>query len=297
MIAIAASLFVLFYVLVPGGVFRIFLSMAVPLKKFHKTKTQEITFAVLASFLPFWFAMALVWSGVNKPFPTTESKDGRRQAYHIVFAALNDAKEMETSMQNGLFWHSVTSVLRRQGRFLFWFYVLVVSEAATFRWLISHYRSLRKYHFYNFVADHFLIPSISEWHVLLTDFSVRQDGPREIHVDALTTEGILYRGKINSYFLNTEGELAGILLTGADRFDKEEYVAHRNADIQALIAGNSGKAMMKAKSEYWKRIRGANLFYIPGSRISNLNARHEIPIPAAAKAAQDRLNEQGIKGE
>jgi hypothetical protein len=293
MIALTASLFLLFYVLVPGGIFRFALSLAVPLKKFHKTKTQEISFAVLASFLPFWFAMALTWSFVNWPFPSHESNQMRREAYRTVFVGLDNDKELEVLVKSGVFWRSTTNILRRQTRFLIWFYLLVMAEAAGFWWLTTRYGRLTGHRLYDFFADHVLIPSISEWHILLTDFAVRIDIPREVDVDILTTESFLYQGRVSQYFLNAEGDLSGILLSNASRFDREEYSEHRKLDLQNQIGGIT-TTLTQPKSAYWKKIEGANLFFIPSQRISNLNSRHATSAPAASRAAQARLQERGI---
>ena len=119
MIAVVASLFLLLYVLVPGGLFRLVTSLTLPVKKFQKTKTQEITFAVVSSFLPFWLSVALVWSVATWPFPTYEGSAQRRIAYRTVFMSLASDKKMDEATQKGVYWRSANSVLRRKADFLF----------------------------------------------------------------------------------------------------------------------------------------------------------------------------------
>jgi hypothetical protein len=296
MIALTASLFVLFYLLVPAGIFRFATSLAVPLKKFHKSKAQEFSFAVAACFLPFWLTMSLAWSVATRPFPTDESAQQRRQAYRTVFSALYSDKVFETTAANYTLWPAVNSVLRRQTRFLSWYYVLVCAEAAGFCWLAGRYGRFRTHRFYNFFAEHLLLPGISEWHVMLTDFATPTDTPREIEVDILSSENVLYQGQVSDYFLNAEGELSGILLSRARRFDRDAYLAHRNADLEAAKASGASSIehrFAKDKEEYWSTIPGADLFYVPKEKISNLNVRHVTPaVEAAAKA---RLEDRGIK--
>jgi hypothetical protein len=296
MIALTASLFLLFYLLVPAGIFRFATSLAVPLKKFHKTKAQEFSFAVAACFLPFWLAMWLVWTVAAWPFPTRESSQQRRQAYRIVYSSLNSDKALDAAVSNGTFWPAANSALRRQTRFLVWYYAVVCLEAGIFCWLAFRYSRFRKKRIYNFFAEHLLLPGISEWHVILTDFAIPSDLKREIEVDILSTENILYQGQVSEYFLNLEGELSGILLSRARRFDRDAYMAHKNADLQA--ASQSGtvaieKKFTKAKEDYWSTIPGADLFYVPRERISNLNVRHVTP--AVTEAARARLEDRGIK--
>ena len=305
MIALIASLFFLFYLLVPGGIFRFATSLAVPLKKFHKTKTQEITFAVVACFAPFWLTMALVWSVARCPFSTNyENNHQRREAYRTVFAGLNSDKALETLNGQHMFWPAVDSVLRRQARFLLWYYVLVTAEAAGLWWVVSRHRRFTGKRIYDFFADHFLIPSISEWHVILTDFAVPVSPPREIAVDVLTTERILYQGKMNDYFLNSEGELSGILLSQALKFEGDELAEDRHADLEVRVSCLSApsnpstetaehKKFTRQRSEYWRLIDGADLFYLPKERISNLNVRHVAP--SIPKAAAARLQERGLR--
>jgi len=297
MIALTASLFVLCYLFVPAGIFRFATSLAVPLKKFQKTKTQEFSFAVAACFLPFWLAMALAWSVATWPFPTHENKQQRRQAYRIVFSSLNSDKVLDAAVTNGTFWPAVNSALRRQTRFLSWYYLLVFLEAGGFCWLAARYGRFRTNRAYNWFAEHLLLPGISEWHVMLTDFAIPTNAPREIEIDVLSTENVLYQGQVSNYFLNPEGELSGILLSKARRFEREAYAAHKNADLEAAAASKAatvGKKFTKAKEEYWSTIPGADLFYIPKEKISNLNVRHVTPAVAAAVTA--RLEGSGIRG-
>ncbi len=302
MIALVASLFFLFYVFVPGSIFRFATSLAIPLKKFQKTKTQEITFAVLASLLPFCLTLALVWGGgwreVDWPFPTRDTDAQRQGAYQTVFSGLVSNQQLDDSLAKGKFWPAVTDVGRRQSRFLFWYYVFMMLEAWIFWYLVSRYKKLQGRGWYDAIAAHFLLPSISEWHVILSSFAIKTDDEknREIELDLLSTDNILYRGKLIEYFTNAEGELSGVLLQRAYRFDRENYVEDRKAQHDPSKQDREQK-IVKDKESYWRKIPGADLFYIPKERISNFNVRHEKrPIsPATPAAIKAILAERGVR--
>src|SRR5277367_349131 len=62
MIALLTTLFLIFYILIPGALFRFATSFsAVKLKSFQRTRTQEATFSVAVALLPFAVALAGVW--------------------------------------------------------------------------------------------------------------------------------------------------------------------------------------------------------------------------------------------
>jgi hypothetical protein len=292
LIAVFVSAAVVLYILVPGGLFRLITSFAVPVKN-QKTRTQEFTFAALFCLLPFLLALLLVWG--NWPWPTNESIVQRRLAYRTVFTSLASDRQLDDAIQKKVYWQHVDSVLRRQWRFLVWYYFLVALEAWLVSWLAKEYRTNGK-RYRDKVAKVVLRPSISEWAVLLTNFgSPKTDA--HIQLDVLTMDGVLYQGKLGDRFFNAEGELAGVLLNGAARYDREQYSAHRQADLEAEIAKGPyepERKITREKSTYWRLIPGADLFYIPRERIANINVRHvssDIP-----KATEERLADRKITG-
>jgi len=257
---------VVLYVLIPGGLFRLITSFAFPVKN-QKTRTQEFTFAAVFCLAPFCLTVILVWTVATWPFPT------------------------------GTYWSHANSVMRRQIRFLLWYYLLVGLEAAYFSWLARQYQREGK-RLRDRIARVAFRPSISEWAVLLTNFG-RPTRGAHIELDVLSTEGVLYQGKLKDYFFNAEGDLAGVLLSGASRFDRDQYAAHRKADFEAIVKlfpQNPDHLFTLNRPEYWKFIPGADLFYIPRERVSNINVRHVLPDPDVPKAAEDRLIRRKITG-
>src|SRR5579864_270496 len=290
MIAVIASSVVLLYLLVPGGLFRLVTSTSLSLKKFHKTKAQDITFSLLTCVVPFCLAVWLVWYVCSWPFPTPENFAKRRQSYRTFFQTMDSDKRLEESFkikpanftsedpyELAPFWSAMDSVLKRQGRFLVWYYFLVILEAGIFVWLGKQYKkSGKKERWRDRIGSRLLPPIISEWHVLLTNFGSPGPIPR-IELDILTSDGGLYKGQLADYFFTSDGDLAGIVLNGAFRFDRDEYRDHKKADLDYAVKQQDNVVttrFTKERTEYWRAIPGAIAFYIPKEKISNINVRH-----------------------
>lgn len=257
-----------------------------------------MTFAVVSTFLPFWLTVALVWTVATWPFPTPEDSSHRRLAYRTVVTSLASDRQMEDALNGGLYWHSTNSVIRRQGRFLFWYYLLVCAEAGMFSWLSTQYRSTGKPRWLDRIAAQILPPSISEWHVLLTNFG-SPITKAQIEIDVLSTDGILYRGGLRDYFFNAEGDLSGLLLSKAARYDRVQYSAHQQVDLDAIVARwpeAPTHKFTRDRDTYWRFIPGADLFYVPRERIANINVRHITPSADVPKATEERLVNRKITG-
>jgi hypothetical protein len=267
MIAFILSFVFLTYILIPGVLFRSVSSVFLPLTKFQRTKTEEITFAVLSALLPFLLAITLIWT-VNwigsHPFYFNDTVLQRRSDYKMIFAA-SYSEELFRNNQ-GEFWRAITRTLRRQGRMLTWYYLLLVGEAMLFGLLSRSFGRLYRNRLYAWIFTKILPTTISEWHVLLTPFSFPPEPRRQVMVDVLTSDDHLYRGEIGDYFLDTEGKLSGIFLVETYRFDRQGY-------LQAKSTGRT-----RPTEDYWKKIPGAKL-YIFADRITTLNISYE---PAAA---------------
>jgi hypothetical protein len=71
MIALITSAGLVFFLLVPGILFKGLFSLFIPLDKFHRTRTEELTFGAFASLLPLALTFLAVfsagWIG-NHPF-------------------------------------------------------------------------------------------------------------------------------------------------------------------------------------------------------------------------------------
>jgi len=113
---------------------------------------------------------------------------------------------------------------------------------------------------YRWIADTFLLPNISEWYPLLTDFTFSHK-PTRIKADILCDD-TLYQGTVAKHFLDKDGKLSGIILTDPLRFDRRAY-------LLAKDAGQKPKA-----DDYWREIPSAKLYFF-ADRISNLNLSYD----------------------
>lgn len=156
---------------------------------------------------------------------------------------------------------SLNHLEHHQLRFLLWYYIFISLEGAGFGFLTRKYGDWSRYTVYEWFARKILLPRISEWQLLLTDFNFPKKPKRNVFVDVLTTVH-LYRGRVDDYFLNGSGELSGIFMKEVARF--------RRSDYESALAKTDVKH--PNKEDFWSEIPGSN-FYIPADKITNLNVR------------------------
>lgn len=286
MVALIASVLLALYVFVPYILFHRFCSLFIRLKKLQRTKTEEIAFGILLAVLPFVLTLLLCWSGwINgsvAPFPLVDSPQQKAGDYQTVFAAAyseNFFKEHQTEA-----WDAIERVSQRQANFLTWNYLLLLGEAIGFVALTSSYGRLQKFKPYAWFAARFLLPAVSEWHVLLTDFSFPPGEHRSVQVDVITRDNILYRGNLADYFIGSVGELSGLLLKSAQRFQRDKLEDDRKA----------GKA--KESGDYWRVIAGDGNFYLPDDNIASLNIRYPLPPTRYQQIVQDAVEKLALQG-
>jgi len=293
MIGLLATYYVVAYLLIPSGLFKSLYSLILPpILKFQRTRAEEFTFAAIASLLPFFLALALVWTFASWPFAVDgDSASDRRDEYHKVIGTAISDKAFGEGAQTQAFWHATNRVIRRQARFLVWYYLLVVLEAWLCAWLTSNYgkwmTSLTGWRgrVYSSIANKVLLPAISQWYVLLTPFSYPPHPKREVWVDVLSTLDVLYKGRVLNFFLDKDGELSGIFLEYPRRFDRRNFLK------------NSDRADGSIDTDpYWKRIPSNNL-YIPNEKIVNLNVRYLTEREATALRASWLLLDEGLNVE
>jgi hypothetical protein len=288
MIALVTTYFLVFYILIPGVLFRFLTSWFVPLKLFERTRTQEATFAVAVALLPFAVALFGVWHLPmmrHLPFPIVEGTAAERvQDYRRVTAILtsSDASKLLGNLPSGsassspqsnspqssdVNWLSLNRVLHRQARFLTWYFVLIGAEGVCFGLLARRYGDWQshaaRYRLRLWLIRSFILPNISEWHLLLTNFNWPHKEDIDVSVDILQNDGLLYQGRVADYFIDSQGKLTGILLENVSRFDREAYNKARETPATEQPISSAA---------FWKTIPGSR-FYIGQSSISNLNVR------------------------
>jgi hypothetical protein len=141
---------------------------------------------------------------------------------------------------------------------------------------------------YEWFVQQVLLRTVSEWHVLLTDFNFPKSPKRKVAVDLLTDDH-LYQGDVAQYFIDDEGALSGIILVNSRRFDRAGYLRDKEKD-----------PTVQAES-YWRDIPSANnevpTLYIPRDKVLNFNVRYPTiePTPSeTAVAATEELKKEGF---
>jgi hypothetical protein len=261
-LALLASVVVFLYGILPGMLFRAIFSAFLPLRSFERTRTDEIRFSVLVCVVPFVLALVMVWSvpgARDWPLPFADTPQQRNADYRTLLDAAVSDRVFEENRP--AFWQAAGRSSRRHGRFLVWYYLLVSVEALTLGWLSRTFptRPRRQW-----LAQKFLVPNISTWHVLLTRWLY--PGATEIAATILTDGDHLYRGKIVSHTAAADGSLVGVYLQDAERFDRVGYLRTKEKKPGGAIP-----------AAYWKPILGERLL-IFGSSIQTLNVMPRVPI-------------------
>ena len=285
MIALIASAGLVFYLLVPGILFKGLFSLFIPLDKFHRTRSEELTFGAFASLLPlaltFLAVLSAGWFG-NHPFFFPDSAGQATSDYQAAFSSIYSETFFSQHQQE--FWGAASRIAHRQARILVWLYFFTASEALLFGWLGKNFGRFHKFKPYEFAANKFLLPNISPWYFLLTPFMWAPEPERKVTADLLTSDDHLYRGQVVGHDVDTDGNLRGLLISGALRFNRHSYLQDKD----------SGKAA--DPNDYWKRIPGKNLF-IFADKLSTLNLSYLPPTSSIPEILQQLLKKLKIEAQ
>ena len=281
MLALVASGALIAYLLVPGFLFKFLFSWFIPLEKFRRTRTEELTFGAFTTLLPLILTFVLVlnvaWFG-NHPYTFPDSSAIAHIDYKTAAASLYSESYFSQHQQD--FWDASARIARRQGRVLIWLYMFTTTEALLFGWLGKNFGKFRRVTIYAVLAERLLIPNISSWYVLLTPFMWPRRPARKVIADLLTSDDHLYRGHVVGYEVNREGDLRGVLLSEALRFDRQAYLKDKDSKGSPR------------KEEYWKEIPGKNLFVF-ADKVSSINLSYLPPagsIPGFLENVLKKLN-------
>lgn len=273
MLALLASLLLVAYVIVPGVVFRVVFSWFVPLRAFDRTRTVEFAYSAVVCALPFAAALVVVHHTGLGRWPWSFQDTWIQGAADYKTILLSCFSEPFASPRDE-FWNTAVRSSKRLSRLLFWYSALVVIEASALGFLASKWGAIQpklaKHAWADRLFTRILLRNISEWHVLLTNFLFPGT---TIHVDVLTTDDHLYQGDVLDYTRDRDGNLTGIYLDNAQRYDRTGLLTDR--------------AVEKAKpsAEYWRVIPGKRLF-IFADKISTLNVRPQTTMAAASELAR-----------
>lgn len=283
MIALIASALLGLYVFVPYILFHRLCSLFLRLKKFQRTKTDEIVFGVVVAGLPFLLTIFLFWHGLINinlvPYPLEDTHQQRMSDYRTVAASIySDAHFKEHEAET---WSAAARVYERQMDFLIWNYILVLAEIFLYAGLTAQYGRFKNNPVYGWLASKILLPAVSEWHILLTNFNFPPGEKRSVAVDVMTKDNLLYRADVANHFLGTDGELSGLLLKNTQRFQYDRLKEDR------------AEGKLKDNEEYWKYVSGGGNFYVASNNISSLNIRY--PLPELEYAAVVRKAVKGLE--
>jgi hypothetical protein len=265
-IALAASLLLALYIVVPGLLFRSLYRLFIPLRILVGTTTEQATRAVITTICPFILALLIAWYiPPLDNFPVrADHPELRVSDYRTVASCLYSEKQFTAAGPS--FWEALDRTWHRQVVFLFWFYLLTAAIGLFFGYLAGSYGSFKSNRFYRWFADKFLFSRISEWHPLLTPF-VFADRNTVVRANILTVSDNLYRGTVSEHFVDADGKLTGVILTEAVRFDRRSFLQDKDA-------------MRSAETEaYWKEVPGDKL-YVFADKIVDLNLSYESPEPS-----------------
>ncbi len=283
MIALIASAGLVFYLLVPGILFKGLFSLFIPLDKFHRTRSEELTFGAFASLLPlaltFLAVLSAGWFG-NHPFFFPDSAALRTSDYQAAFSSVYSETYFSRHQQE--FWDAASRIAYRQARILVWLYFFTASEALLFGWLGKNFGRFHTFKPYEFAANKFLLPNISPWYFLLTPFMWPPEPERKVMADLLTSDDHLYRGQVVGHEVDPDGNLRGVLISGALRFDRHSYLQDKD----------SGKTA--DPGDYWKKIPGKNLF-IFADKLATLNLSYLPPASTISEILQQTLRKLKIE--
>lgn len=297
MVPFLLSYFVIAYLLIPAGLFRFIVSIFFVLRVQQRSKTQEFVFAIGAAIAPLIVAMILLAYGlcpnIRDVDPSTKWND-----YHYIYqtSVLTSAQD-EKSVKD--FWAALDRAWKRQLDFLVLYYGIVTIEALAFSFLMGMYARWRRYRIYDWVARRVLLPHVSEWSVLLTRMGLTRKPSREIWVDALSTDGTLYRGLLGQFFLSPDGALTGLVLKPKEglpnvlqppnvpptdrspmRFQRDDF-----------LRGRECRPYSARRESYWRTIP-SGAFYLPKDKILNLNITYvETSIAETSAAATKDLED------
>jgi hypothetical protein len=285
MIALIASAALVLFLLVPGILFKSIFSLFIPLDKFNRTRSEELSFSAFAAVMPFALTFIAVtsvgWFG-NHPFFFPDSSAQKVSDYQSAFSSIYS--EAFFSQHRAEFWGASLRIAYRQARILVWLYFFTAMEALLFGWLGKNFGRFQKFRPYGFVADKFLLPNISSWYVLLTPFLWPPEPERKVMADLLTSDDHLYRGEVVAHEVDTDGKLRGVLISGALRFDRRTYLKDKD----------SGKPIHP--EDYWKKIPGKNLFVF-AHKLTTLNLSYQPPASSIPDIIQQTLKKLKIDAQ
>ena len=261
MIALVAGFLLVAYLLAPGAIYRLAFSFYISSKRFQRTRTEEVVFSVLVTVIPFLLTWILLDHTPLGGLPAIHSSIGKREAYRSILSSLLSDKNVDAATLIAAYLRAAAE----QTRFIAILWLLCAIEGWVTGRVIRRYGDHRDGSFLRGFCDRFLLKNVSEWQILFTTLSLPSDDPRTVvEIDALSTLGVLYRGRLVNWFTDQDGKLEGIFLINAQRFRRDQIARDRASNI------------FKENEEYWAPVPGSNL-YLAAANLANYNIRYVEP--------------------
>ena len=262
MSALIAGFLLVGYLLAPGAIYRLLFSLGISSRRFQRTRTEEVVFSVLVTLLPFALSFLLLSYTPLGRFPVLSGM-GKHEAYRIVLNSLLSSGDKD--LPHDLVARAYLRSFSEQSRFVLYLWLFCALEGLIAGWAVQRYGDLPEGSLRKRFYDKTLLRHVSEWELLLTTFTQpSREKHLRVEVDALTTMGILYRGELDDWFVDTDGKLVGIYLLNASRYAKDARDRDRDGRIE------------RTPESYWRPIPGAQL-YLVASTIANYNIRYVEP--------------------
>jgi hypothetical protein len=260
MLAITVSLLTAIYLLGPGFVSQVILGFVVPRRTIQQGRSEEIARAVLTAAIP--LCLAVLWTVWHHAVMWQDIKPDLK----TVFSGLYSEKIFEQDPT--AFFRAAKSASLANWSLVWRLYALLITYSVAVNIIILNYGAIRNSKWFGKAAWRkqalaiFVLPRVSEWHVLLTTFSHKKS--TRITADILTRSDVLYRGTIEKPFLAPDGSLSGLLISDPFRYERQRFLDDKKA-------GNNPD-----KDQYWRKIP-SNTFLMIAAEISTINLRRYDP--------------------
>jgi hypothetical protein len=259
------------YFIVPELLTRFVVSFYFVRKASTGSRSEEILRAAFWAVVPLmfaWWTRNIGWWTV----PVNIANDTQ-----VVFSSLYSEKIFEQNP--GAFYAAFRDFVTFNVCLLIRTYAIVVLGAALFGWIALRLGTVRRRlkswpRTANFLHWAF-VPRISEWDVALSPMLVHARKELIVRIDVLTKNGILYRGYVYEKRITSDGDLATLILEGAQRMVRADFMRDRSAYEDTKT---SDPTLAKPDTEdYWRKIPG-EMFLLSGSEIATVNVRHVRPV-------------------
>lgn len=267
MLALFLTFVIAAYLLGPDLVSRWVLGFVCPRKNIIQSRGEELTRAVAWAVIP----LGVAWFWAARYGPLAECASWADWKLFLLGAYSSTFFEQHSNAifhaLDAVFWWNFALLWRTYAIVLaFWILVdLIIYNFGAIRQALNrkHWRWVIR------ILTLFIVPRVSEWHVLLSNMLVERKDIR-IRADILTKGDVLYRGFVADKTVGSRGELSSIILADPVRFRRQEYM-----EVKLLALKSNANRSMNP-DHYWAKIP-SKTFIIMGPQIISINLLYSSP--------------------